>query len=66
MKTQAKKMKEIEKAVKDFAANDDIDESNDNVRDAIKTLQELRYAVAVTRQDYPDKVGDLVDCLISI
>ena len=59
-------MKQLEKALADFINNEDIDEGNENLRKAVRTLDELRYVVAVARQKYPDEVSEVIDCLVSL
>lgn len=59
-------MKHIEKAVHAFMDNEDIDEANEALRDEVQTIEELRFAVALARQQYSDEAEDLIDTLVSI
>lgn len=59
-------MKIIEDAVLDFVNNEDIDEGNKNLRKVIRTLAELRFAIAIARQKHSDNVDDIIECLIDL
>ncbi len=59
-------MKKIEQAIRDFIDNEDIDQGNKDLRNAITTLNELRFAVAMAEQDYPDDAKEVIECLISL
>ena len=56
----------IEKALQSFIDNEDIDEGNENLRNSITTLKELRYALAVASQNHPAEYDDILDTLISL
>ena len=59
-------MKKIEAAVLAFVNNEDIDEGNENLRKEVRTLQELRFAVAYARQAHPDELDDVIECLTDL
>ena len=59
-------MKHIEQALKDFVNNEDIDEGNDNLRKSITNLAELRFALAIARQDHSEEYDEILDILISL
>jgi hypothetical protein len=58
--------KKMEKLLKSFMDNEDIDEANDGLRDGVKTLQDLRYILAVVSQEYAEEYNDVLDVLISV
>ncbi len=59
-------MKHIEQALNDFVNTEDIHEGNDNLRKRIQTLSELRFALAVARQDHSEEYDEILDILISL
>ena len=59
-------MKHIELALKEFSLNEDLDNGEENLRKAITSLAELRFALAVASQEYPDEYNDILETLISL
>ncbi len=59
-------MKKIEQAVRNFVDNEDIEQGDIDLRNAITTLDELRFAVAMAEKDYPDHAKEVIECLISL
>ena len=62
-------METIEEALKSFINNEDVDEGNEQLRARIKSLKELRYALAVASTDHSEDVtltnSNLYDCGLS-
>jgi len=58
--------KRLDNLLNKFINNEDIDEGNDNLRAGVKTLEELRYILAVASQEHADKYDDVLDALISL
>ena len=61
-----KAMKTIEEELQSFIDNEDIDKGNENLRARITSLKELRYALAIASQKYPQEYDDILDALISL
>ena len=59
-------MKKIELALKAFLDCEDVDEGNEKLRKEITTLRELRFTLAVARQEYPDDYHEILETLISL
>lgn len=59
-------MKELEKALQSFIDNEDVDEGNENLRNSVTTLKELRFVLAVASQKFPNEYDDILDTLISL
>lgn len=56
----------LQELLEAFINNEDIDEGNDQLRAGIKTLEELRFTLAVASQKYSDEYNDILDALISL
>ena len=59
-------MKKVEKALEDFMNNEDVDQGEEDLRNSITTLDELRFIIARASQLYPEEVEDIKECLISL
>lgn len=60
------KMKKVEKVLEDFMNNEDVDKGEEDLRNSITTLDELRFIIARASQLCPDEVEDIKECLISL
>lgn len=59
-------MKHVIKIVNDYLENEDLDEGREKLRESIKTIGELRFAVAITRQQFPDELEELIEDLTDL
>lgn len=60
-------MKEkLDLALEAFANNEKIAAGERDLREAVHSLEELRYILSKAQTDYPDEYEDAITCLISI
>lgn len=59
------KQQRLTKAYHDFINNEDLDEANEAIRAEVKTLEDLRFIIAVARQ-HGEEVEDVIETLISL